>query len=151
MRSRPLKAGKGNGKTSMKEADSRIVSVVPSKGLIRITHIIYLLHAFSVLMGILGPAFIITAFLTGWPSIIAVIMNYVKRSDVRGTYLDSHFGWQIRTFWYTLLWLVIAAMLFATVIGIVFAYILVLIIGVWVTYRIIRGWIALNEGIPMPV
>ena len=101
-------------------------------------------------MGILGPAFIITTFLTGWPSIIAVIMNYVKRSEVRGTYLDSHFGWQIRTFWYTLLWLVIAAMLFATVIGIVFAYLLVLAIGVWVTYRIIRGWMALNEGSPMP-
>ncbi|HJT50857.1 MAG TPA: hypothetical protein VJ734_02840 [Nitrosospira sp.] len=134
----------------MKEADSRIVSMVPSKGLIRITHIIYLLHGFSVLMGMLGPAFIITTFLTGWPSIIAVIMNYVKRSDVHGTYLDSHFSWQIRTFWYTLLWLVIAAMLFATVIGIVFAYILVVGVGVWVSYRIIRGWMALNEGRPMP-
>ncbi len=124
--------------------------MVPSKGLIRITHIIYLLHGFSVLMGMLGPAFIITTFLTGWPSIIAVIMNYVKRSDVHGTYLDSHFSWQIRTFWYTLLWLVIAAMLFATVIGIVFAYILVVGVGVWVSYRIIRGWMALNEGRPMP-
>lgn len=134
----------------MKEADSRIVSMVPSKGLIRITHIIYLLHGFSVLMGMLGPAFIITTFLTGWPSIIAVIMNYVKRTDVHDTYLDSHFGWQIRTFWYTLLWLVIAAMLFATVIGIVFAYILVVGVGVWVSYRIIRGWMALNEGRPMP-
>lgn len=134
----------------MNEPDSGVVSIVPPKGLIRLTHIIYLLHGFSVLMGILGPAFIITAFLTGWPSIIAVIINYVKRGDVRGTYLDSHFSWQIRTFWYTLLWLVIAAMLFATVIGIVFAYILVVGVGVWVSYRIIRGWMALNEGRPMP-
>lgn len=134
----------------MNEPDSGVVSIVPPKGLIRLTHIIYLLHGFSVLMGILGPAFIITAFLTGWPSIIAVIINYVKRSDVRGTYLDSHFSWQIRTFWYTLLWLVIAAMLFATVIGIFFAYILVVGAGIWVAYRIIRGWLALDDGRLMP-
>lgn len=134
----------------MNEPDSRVASIVPPKGLTRLTHVIYLLHGFSVLMGILGPAFIITAFLTGWPSIIAVIINYVKRSDVRGTYLDSHFSWQIRTFWYTLLWLVIAAMLFATVIGIVFAYILVVGAGIWVAYRIIRGWLALDDGRPMP-
>jgi uncharacterized membrane protein len=102
-------------------------------------------------MGILGPALIITTFLTGWPSIIAVIINYIKRSDVRGTYLDSHFGWQIRTFWYTLLWLVIAAILFTTVIGIVLAYILAVGAGVWVVYRVMRGWMALNEGRPMPV
>ena|SRR5687768_14618609 len=134
----------------MNEPDSGVVSIVPPKGLIRLTHIIYLLHGFSVLMGILGPAFIITAFLTGWPSIIAVIINYVKRSDVRGTYLDSHFSWQIRTFWYTLLWLVIAAMLFATVIGIFFAYILVVGAGIWVAYRIIRGWVALDDGRSVP-
>ena len=48
---------------------------------------------------------IVTAFFTGWPSIIAVIINYVKRADVRGTWLDSHFSWQIRTFWCALLWL----------------------------------------------
>lgn len=130
---------------------SRIVPGVPREGLIRLTHIIYLLHGFSVLMGILGPALIITAFLTGWPSIIAVIINYIKRDEVRGTYLDSHFGWQIRTFWYTLLWLVIAAILFATVIGVFLAYILAVGAGLWVVYRIIRGWVALNEGRPVPV
>lgn len=130
---------------------SRIVPGVPQEGLIRLTHIIYLLHGFSVLMGILGPALIITAFLTGRPSIIAVIINYIKRDEVRGTYLDSHFGWQIRTFWYTLLWLVIAAILFATVIGIFLAYILAVGAGLWVVYRIIRGWVALNEGRPVPV
>jgi len=135
----------------MSEPDSRAMSVVPQAGLVRLTHIIYLLHGFSVLMGILGPALIITTFLTGWPSIIAVIINYIKRSDVRGTYLDSHFGWQIRTFWYTLLWLVIAAILFATVIGIVLAYVIAVAAGLWVVYRIMRGWIALNEARPMPL
>ena len=61
---------------------------------------IYALHAFSLLTGILGAATVVGAFLTGWPSIIAVILNYVKRSDVRGTWLESHFRWQIRTFWH---------------------------------------------------
>ena len=135
----------------MSGSDSQAMSVVPQAGLVRLTHIIYLLHGFSVLMGILGPALIITTFLTGWPSIIAVIINYIKRSDVRGTYLDSHFGWQIRTFWYTLLWLVIAAILFATVIGIVLAYVIAVAAGLWVVYRIMRGWIALNEARPMPI
>jgi uncharacterized membrane protein len=134
----------------MIQGNSRVVVNVPASGLVRLTHIIYLLHGFSVLMGVLGPALIITTFLTGWPSIIAVIINYAKRNEVRGTYLDSHFGWQIRTFWYALLWLAISAMLFITVIGIVLAYILAVSAGIWVVYRIIRGWIALNDGRSMP-
>ena len=133
----------------MRKFDLTARPVIPQPSLVRLTHFIYLLHAFSVLMGILGPALIITTFLTGWPSIIAVIINYIKRGDVRGTYLDSHFGWQIRTFWYTLLCLVVAAILFITVIGIVLAYILAVGAGLWVVYRIIRGWIALNEGRPI--
>lgn len=135
----------------MSQPDFRIVSVVPPAGLVRLTHIIYLLHGFSVLMGILGPALIITTFLTGWPSIIAVIINYAKRGNVRDTYLDSHFSWQIRTFWYTLLWLLIAGLLFVTVIGIVLAYILAVGAGIWVVYRILRGWLVLNDGKPMPI
>lgn len=126
-----------------------IISATPRRGLVRLTHIIYLLHAFSIFMGMLGPAFIVTAFLTGWPSIIAVLINYAKRADVRGTYLDSHFSWQVRTFWYTLLWVVVAAALFVTVIGIVPAYIVAVGAGVWVLYRIVRGWVALNEGRPL--
>ena|SRR5687768_93593 len=135
----------------MSESNQRMERVVLAPGLVRLTHLVYLLHGFSVLMGILGSAFIITTFLTGWPSIIAVILNYVKRGDVRGTWLDSHFSWQIRTFWYTLFWLVIAAMLFATIIGIVLAYLLVVLTGLWVVYRLLRGWLALNDGRSMPV
>ncbi len=123
----------------------------PTEGMVTLTHVIYGLHAFSALMGILGPAFIVTAFLTGWPSIIAVIINYARRSDVRGTYLDSHFGWQIRTFWYALLLVVIVALLFISVFGILFAWILAIIAGLWVIYRIARGWIALINSEPMPV
>jgi uncharacterized membrane protein len=123
----------------------------PTEGMVTLTHVIYGLHAFSALMGILGPAFIVTAFLTGWPSIIAVIINYARRSDVRGTYLDSHFGWQIRTFWYALLLVVIVALLFISIFGIPFAWILAIIAGLWVIYRITRGWIALINSESMPV
>lgn len=119
--------------------------LVPREGLITLTHVIYGLHAFSALTGLLGAAFIVTAFLSGWPSIIAVILNYVKRSDVRGTWLDSHFSWQIRTFWFAVLWVVIGAVLFATIIGIPVAWILWVITGIWVLYRIIRGWLALTS------
>src|SRR3989442_7871551 len=90
----------------------------PSEGRITLTHVIYALHAFSAFTGLLSSAFILTAFLTGWPSIIAVILNYAKRAEVRGTWLDSHFGWQIRTFWYALLWLLWGAVAIVTLLGI---------------------------------
>ena len=124
--------------------------LVPRSGLVTLTHVIYALHAFSALTGLVSAALVVTAFLTGWPSIIAVILNYVKRSDVRGTWLDSHFSWQIRTFWFALLWVLIAAVLFITLIGIPFAYVLWVITGVWVLYRIIRGWLALLSQRALP-
>jgi len=127
------------------------VEAAPSEGLVTLTHVMYGLHAFSALMGVLGPVFIVTAFLTGWPSIIAVIINYVKRGATRGSFLDSHFGWQLRTFWYAVLWVLIAGLLFVTVVGIFFAWGIVVLTGLWVLYRIIRGWIALLERRPMPM
>lgn len=135
----------------MADSDAISQTMVPSEGLVRLTHVVYGLHAFSALMGVLGSAFIVTAFLTGWPSIIAVIINYVKRGDTRGTYLDSHFGWQIRTFWYAVLWVVVMAVLIVTIIGIPFAWLMGVIVGIWVLYRIVRGWITLGNGRPMPV
>ena len=118
----------------------------PRDGLVRLTHIIYGLHAFSAVMGVISSAAVVTAFLTGWPSILAVILNYARRSEVRGTYLESHFRWQIRTFWFAVLWVLVAVLLFVTVIGIPFAWLLVVATGVWVLYRIARGWLALNDG-----
>jgi uncharacterized membrane protein len=123
---------------------------MPREGLVTLAHVIYGLHAFSALTGLLSPAMIVTAFLTGWPSIIAVILNYVKRSEVRGTWLDSHFSWQIRTFWYALLWLAVGGILFLTVIGIPAAVVLWFGTGIWVLYRIIRGWLALSSQRLLP-
>ena len=122
----------------------------PSEGLITLTHVIYALHALSALTGLLSPAFILTAFLTGWPSIIAVVLNYAKRSDVRDSWLDSHVGWQIRTFWYALLWLLAGGVAFVTVIGIPVAVVVWVLTGLWVLYRIARGWMALAAEKPMP-
>ena len=82
------------------------------------TQVIYALHAFSLLIGIVGTATVIGAFLTGWPSLIAVILNYIKRGDVRGTWLESHFRWQIRTFWYGLLWVALCGIFIVMTLGI---------------------------------
>lgn len=119
-------------------------SVLPSDGMVTLTHVIYALHAFTVISGILTPVFIVTAFLTGWPSILAVILNYIKRSDTRGTYLESHFQWQIRTFWLALVWVVVAWVLVLTLIGIPVAFVLASFVGLWVLYRVVRGWLRLN-------
>ena len=121
----------------------------PPESLVRLTHLIYGLHAFSALMGIISTAAVVTAFLTGWPSILAVVLNYAKRAEARGTYLESHFSWQIRTFWAALGWFVLAVFLFVTVVGIPFAFLIIIATGLWVLYRIIRGWLALNDGKPV--
>ena len=123
---------------------------MPREGLVTLAHVIYGLHAFSALTGLLSPAMIVTAFLSGWPSIIAVILNYVKRAEVRGTWLDSHFSWQIRTFWFALLWLAVGAVAFITMIGIPVAIVLWFGTGIWVLYRIIRGWLALSSQKVLP-
>ena len=123
---------------------------VPSDGLIKLTHLIYGLHALSVVMGIAGSTTVVGSFVFGLPSIVAVILNYVKRSDVRGTYLDSHFGWQIRTFWWAVLWgliaLVITLVLIATIVGILIYWLPIVVVGIWIGYRVIRGWLALKDG-----
>jgi uncharacterized membrane protein len=120
-------------------------------GLVKLTHLIYLLHTIAVVIGITSAATIVGAFVFGLPSIIAVILNYIKRSETRGTFLESHFRWQIRTFWFALLWCVVAGVLFVTVIFIPVAIGIAAIAGIWVIYRVARGWLALNEGKPMPV
>src|SRR5512145_796252 len=80
-----------------------------SPSLVRIAHIVYALHALGLAIGAFGAASVLGSFLFGWPSIVAVIINYVKRSEARGTWLESHFDWQIRTFWWALLWALIVA------------------------------------------
>jgi uncharacterized membrane protein len=123
-----------------------VVVASSSDSLVTWTTVIYALHAFSILTGIIGTATVISAFLTGWPSIIAVILNYVKRGDARGTWLESHFRWQIRTFWFGLLWVGLCVMfvIFTLGLGILLVWIPLVFVTVWFIYRIARGWVRLN-------
>jgi uncharacterized membrane protein len=126
-------------------------NAAPPPSLIRVTHIIYALHALSLVTGIVGAATVVGAFLTGWPSIVAVILNYVKRGEARGTLLESHFRWQIRTFWYGLLWVALCALFIVVTlgIGIIIAWLPLAFVGLWFIYRVGRGWLALNDRRPM--
>ena len=98
-----------------------------------LTHVIY---------GLYGAALVF-----GLTAIVAIVLNYIKREDVAGTFLESHFRWQIRTFWYSLLWAFIGAITFIIIVGI---FVLIADV-VWFIYRIAKGWLRLNEGKPMYV
>lgn len=96
-----------------------------------VTTVIYALYAASLVVGI--------------TALVGIVMNYVKRADVAGTYLESHFRWQIRTFWFSLLWGVIGVITAFFVIG----WFVLLADMVWFIYRIVKGWLSLNENKPM--
>jgi len=116
-------------------------------------HAIYLLHSVSLITGVLGAASVVGAFLIGWPSIIAVVLNYIKQGDVAGTWLESHFRWQIRTFWFGLLWVVLCGLFvfFTLGIGLLIVWLPLGLVSLWFIYRIARGWLALQANQPMPV
>jgi uncharacterized membrane protein len=126
----------------------------PDPSLLTWTHVIYGLHALSVLIGITSPATIVGSFIFGLPSIAAVIMNYARRRDVAGTWLAAHFTWQIRTFWIaffaSVLVLIVSAPLMLILVGFATAAIGFLIIGIWVFYRVVRGWLALRDARSVP-
>ena len=129
--------------------NTSIPATAPAPSLVTVTHLVYALHALSLLIGITTAASIIGAFVFGVPSIIAVVINYVKRGEARGTYLESHFRWQIRTFWFALLWSIIGGMLFITLVGIPLAIGFFFAAGIWAIYRVARGWLALRDQKPM--
>ena len=129
--------------------NTSIPTTAPAPSLVTVTHLVYALHALSLLIGITTAASIIGAFVFGVPSIIAVVINYVKRGEARGTYLESHFRWQIRTFWFALLWSIIGGMLFITLVGIPLAIGVFFAAGIWAIYRVARGWLALRDQKPM--
>ena len=118
--------------------------------LVQLTHVIYGLHAVAVVIGVTSAATVAGGFVFGLPSLVAVFLNYLKRGDVRGTCLESHFRWQIRTFWFTFFWLMFYGLLIITIIGIPIAWIMIAILGLGVGYRVIRGWVALAGVRPVP-
>jgi uncharacterized membrane protein len=132
------------------------VPVVPATGaasssLVTWTTVIYALHAFSLVAGIVTTSTVIGGFLTGWPSILAVILNYVKRGDTRGTWIESHFRWQIRTFWYGLLWVSLCFLfvVFTLGIGLLLVWLPLGVVAIWFIYRVVRGWVRLAGNRPM--
>ena len=140
----------------MNEASANPPPGQPPPGLASYTQWIYALHSLAVLTGLVTSASVVGRFVFGLPSIIAVIMNYARRNEARGSYLESHFAWQIRTFWYALLALVVILLISAPLIlmrglGAFTAMAGFSIVGLWVIYRVARGWLALRAAQPMPV
>lgn len=121
----------------------------PDASLVTVTTVTYALHALGLAIGAFGTASVVGAFLFGWPSIIAVIINYVKRDEARGTWLESHFTWQIRTFWFALLWALgigaVGALLAIVLVGFAIWIVGFFALGLWAIYRIARGWMALRD------
>jgi len=107
------------------EPDTRLASLKT------LTHVIYALYALSLISGI--------------TAIVAIVLNYIKRDDARGTWLESHFAWQIRTFWWGLFWLALGGLTFIILIG----WVIWGVAFVWLVYRIAKGWLNLNDGKPM--
>lgn len=98
-----------------------------------LTTVIYALYAAS--------------FFVAITAVVGIILNYLKQDEVRGTFLESHFRWQIRTFWYGLLWGVIGALLLFVLVG----WVVLVANAVWLIYRIVKGWLNLNDNKPMYV
>ena len=137
----------------MSQSTAAAAAAMPTANasLVTYTNIMYGLHAFAVVMGVLSTATtVLGGFVFGLPSIIAVIMNYAKRAEARGTSLESHFTWQLRTFWFAAAWgLLIGAIslvLTIVLIGFVTWYVGALALGAWIIYRVARGWLALQDN-----
>ncbi|MBI5259031.1 MAG: DUF4870 domain-containing protein [Burkholderiales bacterium] len=100
-------------------------------GLKNITMVVYALQALTCLWGV--------------TAIVAIVINYVKRDDVRGTIYESHFDWQIRTFWWGLLGSLIGMALVVVLLG----FPILIVVWIWMVYRVVKGWLKLNEGKPV--
>jgi len=116
-----------------------------------VANVVYALHTLAIVVGVVGTATVIGSFLWSIPSILAVILNYAKRSEARGTWLESHFRWQIRTFWFAAFWVFAASVLIVTIVLIPIAWAVFAATSAWLIYRIARGWLRLRDRRPMYV
>ena len=121
----------------------------PMPSVLSVAHLVYALHTLAIVVGIVGAATVIGSFVGSLPSIVAVILNYVKRGEARSTWIASHYRWQIRTFWFTLLWALIGWGLVLTIIGAVVGVPILIALTLWLMYRIGRGWLRLRDRQPM--
>jgi uncharacterized membrane protein len=121
----------------------------PLPSVLTVATLVYALHAVAIVAGIVGTATVVGSFIGSIPSIVAVILNYVKRSDARGTWAESHYRWQIRTFWFALFWMGLAALLVFTLVFIPISIGIAVTITIWLVYRIGKGWLRLRDRLPM--
>ena len=101
-------------------------------GLKNVTMVVYALQALAYMSG-------------GFTAIVAIIVNYVKRDDARGTIYESHFDWQIRTFWWSLVWALVGGALAFVLVG----FAVLFVAWIWMIYRVVKGWLKLTEGKPV--
>jgi uncharacterized membrane protein len=106
-------------------------TVASEKNLKTLTHAVYALQALGFLVAIT------------W--IVAVVIDYVKLDETKGTWLESHFRWQIRTFWWGLLWGALGVITFVIIVG----WLILVADAIWIIYRIVKGWLYLNDGKPI--
>jgi len=134
--------------------DTTVTTIDAQPSLVRTLNIIYGLHAIGLALGAFGAASVVGSFLFGWPSIIAVIVSYIYRGDARGTWLESHFRWAIRTFWIALAFaaavFLLSLPLMLVLIGFATLPIGLVALGIWAIYRITRGWLRLSARQAMP-
>ena len=121
----------------------------PLPSVMTVVHLVYALHTVAIVVGIVGAATVVGSFVGSLPSIAAVIFNYVKRSDARGTWVYTHYQWQIRTFWWAVLWALMGWALVLTIIGVVVGVPVLITLTLWLIYRIGRGWLRLRDRRPM--
>ncbi len=126
----------------------------PSSSLISTTLLVYALLGVAAVVGLVSSGFPLIAPLTGIVGIIGIILTYVKRSEATGTWLESHYRWLIRTFWYSLLWGAIGAVVFVVlaiiIVGLFIGYLIWVATTIWVLYRLVRGYMLFNESKPIP-
>ena len=97
----------------------------------QITLVVYVLQALS--------------FAFGVTAIVGLVINYIKRDEAVGTLYESHFDWQIRTFWWGLLWSVVGVILAFVLIG----FAMLFVVWIWAVYRVVKGFLKLNDNLPV--
>lgn len=116
--------------------------------------LVYALFAIAALIGVASHGFPLFAPLLGVVGIVAIIIAYVKRDEAAGSWLASHFRWQVRTFWWSLLWATLGALVLVTLglilIGIPIAFAIWAADTIWVIYRVVRGYLLFHESQPVP-
>lgn len=120
--------GSGDKEPETELIDNSSSKPEPDDNLKNLTQLVYILQAISLVAGV--------------TSIAGLILNYLKRDEVKGTYLESHFTWQIKTFWYALLGVMLGWLLAIVLIG----FLILGAVGLWYIYRIVKGWLAFNDG-----